>query len=469
MNKIIVRFNSFWHCLVSVGFSHSIDEKDRKYIKFTNVVAVLSAIAVFLYIPPSILNRHYTLAIMQGIDVLCILSVLGLNHIGYNKLSRHVYILVLNSFVLLSAAVIGFSAQIQDFFYITYIIPFLLFGVKDYRNIIIGVLSSIIFFNVYQHIYPYFIQYNMDAGTQHATAVINIWMKFVLFGIAIYILSYYNYTTEAELAESNQKLKDQAAELLRSNDDLEQFAAIISHDLKAPVRNVSSFMTILRRRHGASMDADALNFIDLSKNSADRMSMQIDDLLTYSKMGRNLPAAGPVDVNDVIATIQIELNEKLKEKNATIVAEALPILSNVHSSMIHHVMQNLIANGIKFNTNVYPEVYISCMTMTDKYVFSVRDNGIGIDEIYKDKLFQMFKRLHNETAYEGTGIGLAVCKKIVEFYGGTIWMDSRLGEGSCFSFTLPRRKAPESQVYNVKPAGLGSFQSMTVSHIRRDY
>jgi signal transduction histidine kinase len=443
MNKIKGRFDSFW--------------------QFTNVVAVLSAISVFLYIPSSLFTGHYTLAMMQGVDVVCILSVLGFNHFGYNKLSRHVYILVLNSFVLLSASIIGYNAQIQEFFYITYIIPFLLFGVKDYKNIIGGILSSILFFNIYQYIYPYFVQYNMDANTQHATAVINIWMKFVLFGFAIYILSYYNSKTEAELAESNQKLQEQAAELLRSNNDLEQFAAIISHDLKAPVRNVSSFMTLLRRRHGAAMDADALHFIDLSKASADRMSMQIDDLLTYSKLGRNLPPAALVDVNNIVTTIRIELGEKIKEKNTSIFAESLPILSNVHSSMVHHVLQNLIANGIKFNTNSTPEVRINCITMADKYVFSVSDNGIGIDEVYKDKLFQMFKRLHTDTEYEGTGIGLAVCKKIVEFYGGIIWMESKPGEGSSFFFTLPRRRSDHNQIYLAKPSTVSPFPRLAVS------
>ena len=340
MKNITQSFRAFWLCLVSVGLMEAGDEHDKKYIKFTNVVAVLTAVAVFIYIPFSILQGNYALALLQGIDVLCVLLVLLANHLGYYAIARHLYMLVINSFVLINSSLIGFESRVQDFFYIAAIVPFLLFSVKDYRNILIGVLTSIVFFNTYQIIYPFFERYNLDANTQHLIYSINLWMKFVLFGTAIYILSYYNHTTELALELSNQKLRDQAKELQRSNNDLEQFASIISHDLRAPVRNVSSFMGLLRQRHGGSMNADALNFIDLSKNSADRMAKQIEDLLSYSKVGRNLPASSLVNVNSLIAIIQIELSEKIKEKGVEIAIESeLPILSNVHNSMIHHVFQ----------------------------------------------------------------------------------------------------------------------------------
>jgi light-regulated signal transduction histidine kinase (bacteriophytochrome) len=270
---------------------------------------------------------------------------------------------------------------------------------------------------------------------------INLWMKFVLFGIAIYILSYYNFSTEVELALTNQKLQSQAQELKRSNEDLEQFAAIISHDLKAPVRNVSGFMTILMRKYGDKLDADAMSFVELSKNSSERMAKQIDDLLSYSKLGRDLPATNTVDVNEMIKTIRMELGEKISEKNATVVVESqLPALYDIHSSMIHHVFQNLIANGIKFNTNENPRIAISYTDHSTHHIFHIRDNGIGISEEYKQKVFQMFKRLHTEQEYEGTGIGLAVCKKIVDFYGGDIWMESQVGQGTSFYFSLPKHQ-----------------------------
>jgi signal transduction histidine kinase len=465
MNKFMRPVKDFWACLTDVGMAGVTDEKERKYIKFSNIIAVLTAVSVFFYIPFSLLSGSYLLGSLQAIDVICVLSVLWFNHRHYYAISRHAYIAIINTFVLINSCFIGFDAHVQDFFYISYIVPFLMFSIKDYKNILVGVLMSIAFFNIYQHIYPWFESYNLDSATQHLTYNINIWMKFILFGIAIYILSYYNFNSETELAISNLKLKQQADKLQQSNEDLEQFAAIISHDLKAPVRNVSSFMSLLKHRHSATLDADALNFIDLSKNSVDRMAKQIDDLLSYSKVGRNLHASGTVDVNLVLKTIEIELGEKIKEKNACIVIERpLPLLRQVHSSMIHHIFQNLIANGIKFNNDPAPEVRINCLAIGHNYVFHVRDNGIGIDLVYQDKLFNMFKRLHSDAEFEGTGIGLAVCKKIVNFYGGNIWLESQKGTGTSFFFTFPRQQGvivkEPAKSYHVKTPGFAFAQAI---------
>jgi signal transduction histidine kinase len=441
----------FWHCLTSVGADGITDEREAKYIRFSNVVATLTALAVFSYIPFSLYMGHYTLAVLQFIDTLCVLCVLLFNYWGYNSLARHAYLITVNGFVLINSCMIGYQSKVHEFFYISYIVPFLLFSVKDYKNIVIGVVVAILFFNLYFILYPYFESYNLDLNSQQTIYRINLWMKFVLFGVAIYILSYYNHISERQLEEANAKLTSKASELKRSNEDLEQFASIISHDLKAPVSNISSFMQLLQRRYASTLDKDANEFINLSKKSADRMAKQIEDLLSYSKMGRNLPTATLVDLNEVIKTIKIELGGKVLEKNAKITQIAsLPTITKVHTSMIHHIFQNLVANGIKFNTNVAPEVVIDYQIQGSNYVFEVRDNGIGIDAAYKDKLFQMFKRLHSNEEFEGTGIGLAVCKKIVDFYGGDIWFDSKPGMGTSFFFTLPRNQELTSQTYIAK-------------------
>ena len=186
------------------------------------------------------------------------------------------------------------------------------------------------------------------------------------------------------------------------------------------------------------------------------MARQIDDLLSYSKVARDLPPATTVDVNSMIAMIKMELGEKIREKNAEVIVEHhLPTLREVHSSMIHHIFQNLIANGIKFNENRKPEVKISYAVQGDNYVFCVKDNGIGIDPIYQEKIFQMFKRLHSDTEFEGSGVGLAVCKKIVDFYGGMIWMESEPGRGTSFYFTIDRRAA-ETRMYRVESPAFAS-------------
>jgi signal transduction histidine kinase len=432
-------FRNCWNSLTNIGVDEEAGIDESRYVRFTNVIALLTALAVLSYIPYSIYKSQNVLAALQVIDAICVISVIWLNYRSWHMLSRQAYLFIINSFVLINAFFIGYQGHAQDFFYISYIVPFLLFRISDYKNILVGVLMAVLFFNIYEHFYPYFSSYNLDMATQKGIYEINTWMKFVLFGVAIYNLAFYNYQSEKELETSNNKLRAQAEELKRSNKDLEQFAYIISHDLKAPVRNISSFMKLLLSRYGDSVQPTAKEFIELSKTSAERLSKQIEDLLAYCKVGRNLPAASTVDLNDMVKTIRLELGEKLNEGRASIIVQRrLPMLKNVHLSMVHHVLQNLIANGIKFNTSKFPEIKIDFKQEQDCVRFMVTDNGIGIEPGYEARLFQMFQRLHNNDKFEGTGIGLAVCKKIVNFYGGQIGYESQPGEGTTFWFTLPK-------------------------------
>jgi signal transduction histidine kinase len=393
---------------------------------------------VLLYIPFSVAQGNYMLALLQFIDTLFVVSVLWLNNRGYYTAARLAYMGVINSFVLINSCIIGYESKVHEFFYISYMVPFLLFRVKQYRAIATGVVMAVVFFYVYQYIYPFFTAYNLSVADQLVIFHINTWMKFILFGMAVYILAQYNYANEQELEALNMKLQEQTENLKRSNKDLEQFAYIVSHDLKAPVRNISSFMNLLLTRFSAGFPEGARDFVQMSKTSSDRLAKQIDDFLCYCRVDRNLPPAAPVDLDEMLTTIKMELNTKAHERNATItVARQLPVLNQVHSSMIYHVFQNLVANGIKFNTGDKPEVVVDYAINDKQVVFEVRDNGIGIDKAYESKLFQMFKRLHTNDQFEGTGIGLAVCKKIVTFYGGSITFESTPGQGTSFFVSLP--------------------------------
>ncbi len=440
MNKIL----SHWNSLIAIGVSADTHKKENKYVRFTNVITLLTVIAILLYIPYSVFQGYYLLSVLQFLDACCVLGVLWLNHKHFHKFARHTYLFVINAFVLINSCFIGHASGVHEFFYISYVVPFLLFSVRDYKNIIAGVLLAIVSFNIYLHIYPFFVQYNLDAITQHTIFNLNMWMKFVLFGMAIYILAYYNFYTETELEDLNEKLKEQAVELKRSNEDLEQFAYVISHDLKAPVRNISSFMNLLLTRT-ANVSDDAKVFMQHSKESADRLARQIDDMLSYCKVDRNLPPTSNVDLVNLITTIKAELNTKIAERNAAIMIEGeLPPMKNVHASLVYHVFQNMISNALKFNTAERPEVKIACCQKDNEIVYSVSDNGIGLDVKFSEKIFQMFKRLHSTEQYEGSGIGLAVCKKIINFYNGNIWLESTPGHGTTFYFTFS--KATEQKV-----------------------
>lgn len=455
--KILQKINSFWQCLISVGINDTIGRDETKYVRFTNVITVLTCFAVAVYIPFSLVKGNYSLALLQVIDVVSVLSVLLFNHMGHHKAARMTYLLVINSFVLLNSFFIGYAGGVQDFFYISYVTPFLLFGVRDYKNIVVGIFMAALFFGIYQAIYPLFDAYNLPMAQQITIGQINMLMKFVLFGIAIYIMAYYNYSTEKKLEASNRELQKRAAELKRSNEDLEQFAYIVSHDLKAPVRNISSFMKLLLTRFNSGFPPGAQEFVELSKTSSDRLARQIDDLLSYCRVGRNLSPASNVDLEEMVKTIRMELGEKIRESNAEVItARQLPGLKDVHSSMVHHVFQNLIANGIKFNKGANPVVTLDYEVGDDEITFSVADNGIGIEPGFESKLFQMFKRLHTQDQFEGTGIGLAVCKRIVNFYQGNIWYKSEPGNGTTFFFTLPKRMLDTSP----KPAAVFEMQEV---------
>ncbi len=455
---MINHLQNLWNRFIKIGVTETTSFSEERYIRFTNVEALLTVVGVTLYVFYSFFKGYFLLGSLQGADAILAVIVLWLNYKLFHKTARMVFLFMLNSIILIDACFIGNSSGINEFFYISYTIPFLLFSVRDYKYIITGVLVAVLGFMAYPHVFPFFTAYNVDVATQLTIFKINTGVIFVLFGMAVYILAYYNYKTENQLAdanhkleESNSKLEEQAIELKRSNEDLEQFAYIISHDLRAPVRNISSFMNLLGKQFNESSPKGSREFVEMSKQSADRLNKQIEDMLSYCRVDRNLPSTSPVDLNQMIRTIQMELNEKIKEKNAEIIVEReLPVLDELHSSMMHHVFQNLIANAIKFNTTEKAEVRIDYKEENGVFTFSVSDNGIGIAAAYKDKLFQMFKRLHTADQFEGTGIGLAVCKKVINFYKGEIWFESEPSKGTTFFFTLEKPVA--QTVLQINPA-----------------
>jgi PAS domain S-box-containing protein len=227
-------------------------------------------------------------------------------------------------------------------------------------------------------------------------------------------------------------------DLLKSNKELESFAYITSHDLQEPLRMVTSFSQLLEKQYGDKLDDRAREYIGFAVDGAKRMYDLINGLLTYSRISRKEITFTNVDFNKVLDSVKDNLSLILKERKCEIGSTKLPVVFADHSQMIH-LLQNLISNGIKFSGDS-PRIHISAKTEKTHYVFSVRDKGIGIDPQYFDKIFMIFKRLLPRDQYEGTGIGLAICKSIVENHGGQIWVESEPGKGSCFYFTIAKKQ-----------------------------
>lgn len=423
--------------LMNLGVNDVHHHNQQKYVRVTNFIALNSlGGAIFYTILAFFWDQWQWMAATAMLGLSCIL-VLFLNAKGKTSASRFVYVFGVHLVVYLNALLIGPLSQAENFFIIAVLIPFLMYDIKEVTIIIFGVLYPMVLIYSYDFVEPFFRVHQLADWQQFALKKMGVVMQIYLTIAAIYQLVKLNRETEEELEASNAQLMMQTAELKRSNSDLEQFAYIISHDLKTPVRNISSFMNLLMNKYSKDMNAEAQEFVSYSHHGAKRLERLIDDVLAYCRIGINLPKPVPVNVADIIHTIRYESKERLLNSNAIItVNRDLPTVSNVHSSLLYHVFQNLINNGLKFNKSEVPQVDINWTNSLNYYTFSVRDNGIGLSQSYAETIFQMFKRLHHEKDYEGTGIGLAICKKIIEYYHGEIWFESELGKGTTFYFTI---------------------------------
>ncbi len=236
--------------------------------------------------------------------------------------------------------------------------------------------------------------------------------------------------------QAERALAEKAEELRRSNQELERFAYIASHDLQEPLRMVGSYVGLLARRYKGKLDQDADEFINYAVDGVTRMQRLINDLLAYSRVGTKGREPVPTPSGEVLKRALLNLKVAIEERNARIVCcEPLPVVL-VDDRQLEQLFQNLIANAIKFNRQPVPEVEIMAERKDGLWVFKVKDNGIGIDPKFSERVFEIFQRLHTREEYPGTGIGLAVCKKIVERHGGKIWLESEPGKGTTFYFSL---------------------------------
>ena len=246
-----------------------------------------------------------------------------------------------------------------------------------------------------------------------------------------------------QLAESFNRmldnLEDTAENLQRSNSELEQFAYVASHDLQEPLRMVTSFLQLLQKRYKGQLDDDADKFINYAVDGSERMRQLISDLLTFSRVGKNVNQFQLIDCRAVLDRVLLNLKMAIEDAGAEVTYDSPPTVLADEIQLVQ-LFQNLTGNAIKFRGKEPPKVHISITRQNSDWLFSIRDNGIGIEPQYADRIFVIFQKLHTKSKYSGTGIGLAICKKIVENHGGRIWLQSVPDRGNVFSFTLPIKK-----------------------------
>jgi light-regulated signal transduction histidine kinase (bacteriophytochrome) len=247
-----------------------------------------------------------------------------------------------------------------------------------------------------------------------------------------------------EIKRANIKLKKYAMELKRSNQELEQFAYVASHDLQEPLRMVSSFTQLLAKRYRDKLDDDANEFISYTVEGANRMQRLINDLLNYSRIQTRGKPFVETDCEEILGQVRANLQVAIEKSRALMTSDFLPTVMADPTQMMQ-LFQNLIDNAIKFSGKEPPRVHISAEKRDNEWVFSVSDNGIGIDPRFNERIFVIFQRLHEREKYPGTGIGLALCMRIVDRHGGRIWVESEPGKGSTFYFTIPAKGGKEDE------------------------
>jgi len=248
-----------------------------------------------------------------------------------------------------------------------------------------------------------------------------------------------------KVEQVNAELERRALELETANTELDDFTYVVSHDLKEPLRGIEAFSAFLAEDYADKLDEQGKRYTRVLRESALRMKDLIDDLLELSRVARIRHEHTTVEVESLLEDVRRDLEFALQEKKGDLrIQPDLPAIS-CDKLRIKEVFKNLISNAVKFSDKPQPVVEVTCRQDDGFYIFSVRDNGIGIKEQYHHQIFQIFQRLNRREDYEGTGAGLTICKKVVEAHGGKIWVESKVGEGSTFSFTIPKTIRPTEQ------------------------
>jgi signal transduction histidine kinase len=418
----------FYARLSQLGIDKNTPEKLRKHVLLANSTNLTT---ISLIVPYTFL--FYYLGLHKLAILLCAVFFLFsfYLYLAYKKhyfSSRTLMIVSMNIILGSYGIAIGKESDIHFLYFVFFTLPFLVYDLKNYMLIAVCCLSSVIPFLIilFGTVGPFV---SMDI---YSLKVISVAMTLVTFGWILlnklYLINA-NRMAGEDLKESNRLLQSR-------NRDLEQFAYVASHDLQEPLRTVASYVELLDKQYSSSFDGNGRKYMDYILQSTYRLKNLIQDLLDYSRIGRNYRLQ-KIDMKLLVHETIADLEQLVAESNAAISVSNLPEAEG-YSTDIKMLVQNLIVNALKFRRpEESPKVNVTYERVDGFWKFAVSDNGIGIEPQYRERIFIIFQRLHNQTDYEGNGIGLAHCKKIIEMHGGSIWADSNYGEGSTFYFTLP--------------------------------
>jgi len=418
----------------NLGIDSSIDKETAQRIRLGNSMSIIGITTAFVVLFYSYFaNLPFSSILLISIAVVSTFIPPILNSFHKTISARISFLVVANGFTIIFAIVFGSDLHFQYFLFALLGLPLLFFGNEIGRKKLLCSALGIIFF-IYIECHCHFFEPFIQIDTSYSNII--RFVNDVLVGIMIFAQLYF-FVNENDnyIKEINTK----SNELTDKNTALEHFAYIASHDLKEPLRTVNSFVDVIKEEYGTTTDEELDTYFVFIEQSLTRMREMINGLLNYSQIGISRKFQS-LDFNELLAEVAKDLEILIKEKKATIQSSDLPAVVCLKVE-IKQLFQNLITNAIKFQPpDNRPIISISWRELPDSWEFCVADNGIGITAKKQKEIFQMFTKLHLPSKYEGYGIGLAFCKKIVELHNGKIWVESSVGSGSQFYFTIQKQK-----------------------------
>lgn len=418
----------FYARLSHVGIDKHTPDNVRKYVLLGNSInlTTLTLIVPFTFL--FFILGMPRLAILLGGLFFLFSFYHYLTSRRYHYLSRVAMMFSLNFALGFYAVVVGKKAGLHFLYVVFFTLPFLVFSLKNYVVITLNCLCTLVlFFMVRFEVIAAQVQLSNFYYYIISSSITVVTFAWLLLN-KLYLLQA-NYTIERNLKRSNQQLEYR-------NRDLEQFAYVASHDLQEPLRTVISYVELIEKRYNDKLDDKGRQYMGYVVQSSHRLKKLIKDLLDYSRIGRNYRAER-IDTGLIMEQSLYQLKHTISDAGAVVQVTGLPVLT-AHAADINLLFLNLLDNAVKFRKrDVAPVVNVSADLINGYWRFAFTDNGIGIEAPYLERIFVIFQRLHNLNEYEGNGIGLSHCKKIVEMHGGAIWAESEYGKGSTFYFTLP--------------------------------
>lgn len=412
------------------GVESTMPDLLKKHILLTNRINL----TLFVTTTPYVFLFYFLGFKLYGLLLIPVMLVLGfcffLTAKGANLISRSLLILVINSTLAIYSVLLTKASGMHYLFFVFSATPLLIFDLKKYLPIIFSVLCSVVFFLAIEFEW---IHSTIDIGSL-ALIILRLSLSLVTF---VWLMLLFVYLVNAD-ANSEEKLRHYNLQLRLKNKELEQFTYVASHDLQEPLRTITSYAELLKRQHFDILDENGKKYLEYVFSSSLRMKKLIKDLLDHSRIGRN-HVPEKIDCNKLLKELLDDMAVSTAESKARIDVQKLPVIM-AYSTDLKLLFQNLLANAIKFHKkNEPPQITIRVKANTQNWTFEVEDNGIGIEKKFQENIFAIFNRLHTRSEYEGNGIGLAHCKKIVELHGGIIGVESKVNAGSKFYFTIPKQ------------------------------